>query len=431
MLVAEEVAMRWIVSCWLVCFAATGCSSTGSSSVAGLDAGPGDARTDAQTDGGTAGDASGGDGDGAVEAGCLAPNGAATTLSPTSTVALAVAGDLGSASGISDPSLVWPSGGAAGYLSYTTLEPSALFTRIAKTTDGRSFTYVVDANAYADLAVTTTDTTVCQATTCDGRLVHETSSIVEDPTDPDPARRFKLFDYSYVIVPGATPPQRNTWGYIGLYTAQTPEQGWSPGAKAVGWSSTAPGVSSDDAGTVISSVPALQDCAAFTEPAALVDSATGALYLALGCALQASSRVVLLRSTDHAVTFSYVGLLLGVADGTTLGSTSPGLMPSDLFQVGGATYLIVSTLGSTPVVADAPSGYTSCATVRIDDLASAAVQRDAQGNAVALRKIVAPGGTFAGACAFKPQFASGYLVDEVVADAGAPNEVFPSSLDCP
>jgi hypothetical protein len=69
--------------------------------------------------------------------------------------------------------------------------------------------------------------------------------------------------------------------------------------------------------------------------------------------------------------------------------------------------------------------------VRIDDLASAAVQRDAQGNAVALRKIVAPGGTFAGACAFKPQFASGYLVDEVVADAGAPNEVFPSSLDCP
>jgi hypothetical protein len=178
-------------------------------------------------------------------------------------------------------------------------------------------------------------------------------------------------------------------------------------------------------------VAGLQDCGAFTEPAALVDGASGDLYLALGCAASASARVVLLRSTDHASTFSYVGTLLDVNDGTSLGSTSPGVMPSDFFQDQGATYLVVSTLGETPVVADAPSGYTSCATVRVDDLTSASVHRDAQGLPVVERTLVAPGGTFAGACAFKPQFATGYLVDEVVADAGAPNEVLLSGVDCP
>jgi hypothetical protein len=140
---------------------------------------------------------------------------------------------------------------------------------------------------------------------------------------------------------------------------------------------------------------------------------------------------MLLRSVDHASTFSYVGVLLDVADGTSLGSTLPGLMPTDFFQIGGVTYLIVSTFGSTPVVPNAPTGYTSCTTVRVDDLASASVQRDGQGNAIPLRKLVAPGGTFAGACAFNPQFATGYLVDEVTVDGGTPNQVFASGIECP
>jgi hypothetical protein len=326
---------------------------------------------------------------------------------------------------------VWPTGSAAGYLSYTTLEATSLFTRIAKTTDGRSFTYAGDANAYVDMAVATTDTSVCGATTCNGRLVHETSSLIDDPSDPDATRRFKLFDYSYVIVPTATPSAQHAWGYIGLYMAQAPESGWSPGAKAIGWSSSASGISSTGAATVLSSLPALQDCGAFTEPAALVDPASGDIYVALGCALQASARVVLLRSTDHAASFAYVGVLLSAADGTSLGSTTPGAMPTDFFQDGGSTYLIVSTLGDTPIVANAPTGYTSCTTVLVDDLPSASVHRDAQGAPVAVRKLVAPGGTFAGACAFEPQFAAGYLVDEVVADAGTPNEVFMSGIECP
>jgi hypothetical protein len=415
--------MRTVVVALLVCATCattSGCSSSRSPQASGSDAGP-DVEGDSGTDAVEAG----------TDASCPAPDGATTTLSPASNPPLVVAGDTGSVNGISDPSLSWPSGSAAGYLSYSTLQSTSLFTRIAKTTDGKSFTYLNDANAYVDLSVTTSDTGVCGSSTCTGRLVHETSSLIDDPLDPDPTRRFKLFDYSYVIVPAATPPAQHAWGYIGLYTAPAPEKGWSAGSKAIGWTSTAPTVSSDGAATVLSTVPALQDCGAFTEPAALVDSTSGDLYLALGCALQSSARVVLLRSVDHASTFTYVGLLLDVADGTTLGSTLPGLMPTDFFQVGGVTYLIVSTFGSTPVVPDAPTGYTSCTTVRVDDLGSASVKRDGQGNAVAFRKLVAPGGAFAGACAFKPQFATGYLVDEVTADAGTPNQVFASGIGCP
>jgi hypothetical protein len=371
--------------------------------------------------------------DGGAEAAaaiCPAPDGSTTTIDPASTP-LAVTGDEGSSFGISDPSLAWPAGGDAGDLSYTSLASTALFTRVAKTTDGRSFTYVGDANAYVDLMVATTDMTVCGAATCTGRLVHETSSLVVDPGDPDPTRRFKLFDYSYVIVPAASTPAQHAWGYIGMYTASAPESGWSAGVKAIGWTSSADSVSSDGAATVASSLAGLQDCAAFTEPAALVDAVSGTLYLALGCATPTQSTVVLLQSTDHAATFAYVGTLLNVADGTSLGSTSPGAMPTDFFQDEGATYLIASTLGSTPTVADAPSGYTSCTTVLVDDLASASVHRDGQGNPVVARKLVAPGGAFAGACALKPQFAAGYLTDEVVATASTPNQVFPTGIGCP
>jgi hypothetical protein len=317
-------------------------------------------------------------------------------------------------------------------MSYTTLEEAGLFTRVGRSSDGVSFEYLGDANAVANLTVATTDTTICGMAMCDGVLVHETSSLIYDGTDPDPTKRFKLFDYSYVIVPGSNPPAQHVWGYIGLYTATAPEKGWSSGTKALGWNSTADAVSSQDAATVLSTVSALQDCAAFTEPAAVVSPASGDLYLALGCATGTSSRVVLVKSSDHAATFSYVGMLLSAADGTALGSTTPGVMPTDLFVDGGTTYLVVSTLGTTPTVQYAPSGYTSCTTVAIDDLTTASVHRDGSGNPVAVRKLVSPGGAFAGACAFKPQFAAGYLVPEVVASSTAmPDIVLRSGITCP
>ena len=338
-----------------------GCGSSHAGGGAGADASTSEASTDAATDGATSPDAS---------TGCSAPDGsvgAGIVVDPVSAPRVAVTGDDGSVHGVFDPSLSWPDGSPAGYMSYTTLEDETLFTRIAFTSDGVSFTYAGDANSDADVTVTTTDTTVCGAATCDGLLVHETSSLLYDATNPDTTKRFKLFDYSYVIVPGASPPAQHAWGYVGLYTASDPGKSWSPGTKALGWSSTADGVSSQDAATVLSTVAALQDCAAFTEPAAVVDPASGDLYMALGCATGTSSRVVLVHSSDHAATFTYVGVLLSAADGTALGSTTPGVMPTDFVVDGGTTYLVVSTLGTTPTVQYAPSGYTSCTTVVVDE----------------------------------------------------------------
>ena len=356
------------------------------------------------------------------------------TFAPDPSAEIHVGGDTGSVFGVSDPSLCWPPSSAAGFMSYTSLGTAGLFTRIAKTIDGTSFTYVVAANEVSQVTVATTDTSVCGAATCSGIVVHETSSLVYDGADPDASRRFKLFDYSYVIVPGATPPAQHAWGYIGLYTAPNAQGPWSKGEKALGWSSTAPGVSATGAGTLLSGIGALSDCLAFTEPAAIAPSGGAEIYLALGCVSAvgdtAVPRVVLLRSVDHAATFTYVGLLLSATDGMKVGGAIPGVQPSDFYEQGGTTYLIVSTLGTTPTVANAPVGYTSCTTVAVSALSSATVQRGSSGSPVVVRKLSAPDGGFAGACSYKPQFSAGYLLDEVVA-APAPNLVLATGIACP
>jgi len=334
---ARGVGFPVRVSGFLACVALSACGSslsplTGGRSDSGMDATFSDAPSDTRRADARVADALI---DAPTASRCPPWDGSNAIITPMAS--LTVSGDQGSTFGISDPSLVWPAGSADGYVSFTSLENTGLFTRVAKTSDGTSFTYVGDANASSDVMVQTTDSSVCGAATCPGRMVHETSALVDDPGDPDASRRFKLFDYTYVIVPTAMHPHQNTWGYIGLYTAQAPEMGWSSGTKAIGWSSTADSVSTTGAATVASTVSALQDCQAFTEPAGLVDPARGTLYLALGCQTAASARAVLLQSTDHAATFSYVGVLLSAADGTSLGSASPGLMPSDFFQSGGAT----------------------------------------------------------------------------------------------
>lgn len=316
------------------------------------------------------------------------------------------------------------------------LQSDRLFTRIASTSDGQSFAFTVDANAIADLVVRTTDHSVCGSGMCSGRIVHETSSLIYDSADPDLSRQFKLFDYSYVIVPAASTPAQHAWGYIGLYTAPHAEGPWSQGLKSLGWRSTADAISSQGATTLLSDIAPLADCVAFSEPAALVRAAATDIHLALGCvanvAGQPQARVVLLRSTDHAATFSYVGTLLTAADGSSIGSTTPGVQPADLFERGGDTYLIVSTIGSTTGPAQGrPSGYTSCTTILVRDLASAAIRRDAGGAPVVIRKLIAPGGLFAGACSFKPEFAAGYLVFQVTANPTRPDRIFRSGIRCP
>ncbi len=164
--------------------------------------------------------------------------------------------------------------------------------------------------------------------------------------------------------------------------------------------------------SVLSDTPALADYGAFTEPAALADGDD--VYLALGCATATTNRVVLVRSSDHAATFTYVGTLL---------NSAYNAQPSDMFQANGQIYLVVSAIGTTAIVADAPSGYIACRTLAVNDLATATVSLNP------VRELIAPGGAFTGACAYDATL--GYLVPEVVSSAAPADQILMPGITCP
>jgi len=139
---------------------------------------------------------------------CGACGTGATGPAPLHYTRLVVTGDAGSTAGIYDPSILYGPGAPVGFLTYTSVPSQAgVHTRIAASTDsGRSWVYVGDVNAVAATTITTTggDTTVCGATSCTGVWVHETSSLVYDPADPDTMQRFKVFVHSYFIADRGT-----------------------------------------------------------------------------------------------------------------------------------------------------------------------------------------------------------------------------------
>src|SRR5919197_528635 len=90
---------------------------------------------------------------------CLDALPTATTVDPNAVQELLIAGDVGSAAGIFDPSLVYPSEAPAGFMSYSSVGAAdAIRTRIAVSTDrGDHWTYLADANAPAAITVEASD----------------------------------------------------------------------------------------------------------------------------------------------------------------------------------------------------------------------------------------------------------------------------------
>jgi len=382
----------------------TSSSSSGSSGAGGASGSGG---------GGQAGGGGGGQGGGGM-ASCS--DGIETTeVDPASTPELAIIGDPGSPLGIFDPSVVYPAGAPGGALSYSTvLTQEAVHTRIALSADaGATWTFVADANAVEPAMIETTDTKVCPGGSCTGNLINEVSSLIIDPDDPDPARRWKLFTHRYLVTPGATLLHR--YGYIALYTAAEPQGPWSGPENVIGWDSET-AFSSAGAATNASKIPALANCFALTEPGALWVPGLG-IDLALGCASVVggvSIRIERLRSTDHGKTFTYVGKLLGGEDAACLDAVEPRVNAGDLFFAGGKQYLI-----ATPSTSD--KGYRGCFVFPIDDPVSGLVRRDAQGQPVIVRRIDNPDKRFTGACSYA-EGVTGYLVP--IAFLDQPPKVF-------
>jgi len=203
--------------------------------------------------------------------------------------------------------------------------------------------------------------------------------------------------HSYVSAAG--PVLRRDWGYIGMYTGSDPAH-WSAEVPLLGWQSDSP-LSTAGVAQVLTAIPELADCVLFTEPGVVLTS--GGLDLALACysvkAGVIQSRVVLLRSTDHARSFSWVSTLVSASDFACLGGALPEVTGPDLFLVNGAEYLTVSPVGpvSHP---DASAGYRGCLTMALADADAGTITRGPNGAPTVLRSLQSSDGRFAGPCTY-------------------------------
>jgi hypothetical protein len=234
--------------------------------------------------------------------------------------------------------------------------------------------------------------------------VHEVSSLAQDEADPDAARRYKVFTHSYLVL-GKGQAQYDL-GYIGLFTAPAPEGPWQDEGNVLGWKGEGL-ISQEGAGTLAAGFPATAACVALTEPGAYVTG--GVIDLALGCVYLEGGedriKIVVMRTFDHARTFSYSATLLDAQDGPCLGGTRRAVNAPHLFTAGGKRYASVSPAGP---VADFV-GYRGCAIVEVTS--SGAVRRDAEGRPEVVRLFDRPTPDFIGACAYaEGATAMGYLL---------------------
>ncbi len=388
----------------------------GGAGTGGGAAGGGGGGTAGGAGGGGAGGGSGGGGQDAGSCGSDAGYDVASAAVPVPN------GDPGAASlGYGDPSVFYAADASVGWMTYTAVAPKAELTRIAQSTDhGVSWTYLSDVNAVTQVTVSTTDTSVCGAASCSGNWVHEVSTLIEDPSDPDGSRRFKVFAHSYLTT---TPAGQLHYeiGHIDLWTTANPATGPWVETKLLGWTSSSP-ASSTGVATVVTTdaalSPLLGSCLALTEPGALVRG--GTIDLVLGCVRFVSStsipiELVMIRSTDHGASWQPVAKVLDVNDAAALGSSTPvgpRVNAGDLFEVAGRYYLFATP--TAPVAAPINSGYRGCRLLRFADLDAGMVER-CGGAPVVLDTFNGPAGLFNGACSYA-EGASGAGVMGLTAD---------------
>lgn len=338
-------------------------------------------------------DAGGAPGDGAV---ATCPS--VTTFDPAGPE-LAIAGET-AAAGIFDPSILAGDTLNAAVAYSSVPDQMTIRTHLAVTSDGGAhWTLAAEPNVPVAAQIASTDSTECPTGTCSGNLISEVSSLIYDADDPDANRRWKLFAHRYLV--GANVALHYRLGTIALQTAPAPNGPWTAPAEWIGWNSSA-SYTSTGVHTNASTLSGTADCLALTEPAALwrpgtIDLAVGCVYLDAGAA---KIRIELLRSTDHAATFTSVATLLRPDDAacSTPGASING---ADLFVDHGTEYV-----AATP---SDGSGYHGCLVFTIDDATTGHVARDASGRAFVKRTIAPTSGQFSGACTFATGF--GYQLD--------------------
>jgi hypothetical protein len=351
-----------------------------------------------------------------------------TTVSRSATNQVAIDGGPNATLGTFDPSLVYPSRAGSGAMAYSAVNGTGnIATAIAVSTDeGKTWNGAGLVNTATPQSVPVPETsTRCPGGTCTGTLVHEVPSLVDDADDPEASRRWKVFVHSYLVLSSGA--LAYDLGYLGLFTAPFPTGPWTDEGKALGWLGES-SFSSEGAHTLAGTLPAVSDCVAFTEPGALLTDA-GGLDVALGCAYASGGvahlRIELLRSTDHARSFTYVSRLLDDADAAAFGSD---VNAADLFVVAGRTYLSVTPSGPTAL---GFVGYRGCVILPLTAEGDS-VERDDAGAPLVCRTLDGPGQPFAGACTYaEGATAVGYLLPQLSLDGGTPFRIFSSAVQAP
>jgi len=328
-----------------------------------------------------------------------------TAANSSSYTAISITGDT-SPSGIFDPSVVrisdteiWMAYSGVDYYRNPPVSGPLVqdvSTKIARSGDGgNTFAYVATLGAAQAATVTDTIGTVCGAATCTGRWVYETPWLIHDSTDSNADRRWKLFAHKYFLYPPGPATTVYVLGAVVMWTAPTPGGAWSAEQMVLGWNLTPPELAAPNNVNTIN--PALANCLVVAEGGVSVRG--GALDFVFSCpyslpgANPLPQKIVLLRSTDHAVSFQYVSTLLNPADAPPGSAffTAPSLVPTQ----SNAPVLIVTPTTSAGV-------YAGCMVIPFADEGQGTLMRDA-GTGLPVSILTIPrvnASHFGGACAW-------------------------------
>lgn len=340
---------------------------------------------------------------------------------PGSFRTISVQNDQNSPTGIFDPALVNSSSTSGRvWLAYSSVNGHDVSTRIASSTDGGNTFMFAQTVGAATGPVVVTDTgpgnIVCGQPACTGRWVYEVPWMVEDPSDPDPGRRFKLFAHKYFLYPPRNPPNQYQLGAIIMWTASSPDGAWSAETPVMGWNLTPPEIPSPASNNLNQLNPAdLSACLVFSEGSASVFE--NALDFALACdypsgASGASivSKIILLRSADHAKSFTYVGTLLQPSDASSFHNAQDFNAPALLPSPGNAPPVLIAT----PRTGQNGSLYSGCVIFPFASERAGTLIRTPNGLPVAIVIIPLATNRFQGACAWdRGLTVTGILMDDL------------------
>lgn len=239
-----------------------------------------------------------------------------------------------------------------------------------------------------------------------GRWHYRTPWLIEDSNDPDATRRFKLFAHKYFFnTNNRTFDYAN--GAIAMWTAATPDGNWSSEQIVLGWADTPTVLQPRTRVNTLNT--ALQSCLWLEEGGASVGS--DGIDMVFSCAFEESlvlqRKIVLLRSTDHTQSFSYVATLLQPADAVAYGG-SYFSMPALLPGAGTAPILFASPVNAEIVDDETAEG---CVLFPIADAKTGKLFTE-QNAPLALQTLEA-GGVNSGGCAWDRSIPSkGILMED-------------------